>query len=139
VTTSLANGELNGSDGLECQAEGLRRQIADADSSIARLVAAVERGGSLESLLDGLKAKEAERRRMRQDLLLLEAAIGSRRTAMLDASEVATLLGALRQHRDAEDAQELRAVLKMIIERVQVDGETVQVEYRAEARPWFTT
>jgi DNA invertase Pin-like site-specific DNA recombinase len=138
-TTTAVNGELNGGDGLELQAEGLRRQIVDVDSAIARLVAAVERGGSLESLLDGLRAKETERRRLRQDLMLLEAAIGSRRATFLDAREVATLLGELRQHREAEDTQELRAVLRMIIDRIVIDGEAVTVHYRPEAEPWFRT
>jgi site-specific DNA recombinase len=133
------NRELNGNDGLETQAEAVRRQIVDVDSAIARLVAAVERGGSLESLLDALKAKETERRRLRQDLLLLEAAIGSRRATFLEAREVAELLGELRQRRETDETQELRAVLRMIIDRIVIDGEAVTVHYRPEAEPWFRT
>jgi hypothetical protein len=52
---------------------------------------------------------------------------------------VATLLGELRQHREAEDTQELRAVLRMIIDHITIDGESVTVHYRPEAEPWFRT
>jgi hypothetical protein len=69
--------------------------------------------------------------------LLREAAIGSRRATFLEAREVVALLGELRQHRQAEDVQELRAVLRLVIERITVDGAAVTVHYRPEARPWF--
>jgi hypothetical protein len=99
----------------------------------------VERGGSLESLLDRLKAKETERRRLRQDLFLLEAAIGSRRATFLGAREVAEFLGELRQHREAKGTHELRGVLRMIIDRIVVDLEAVTVQNRPEAEPWSRT
>ncbi len=138
-TSAVVNGEMNGGDTLELQANALRQQIAEADTAIARLVAAVERGGSLESLLDRLQAKESARRQLRQDLLLLEAAIGNRRSSFLDLKEIAALLSELRRQRAADDTQQLRAVLKEIIDRVVVDGESVTVHYRPEAEPWFKT
>jgi hypothetical protein len=99
----------------------------------------VERGRAPESLLDRLKANETERCRLRQDQVLLEAAIGSRRATFLGAREVAELLGELRQQQESENTQESRAMLKMICERVVVGGEIVTVHCRPEAELWFRT
>jgi hypothetical protein len=74
---------------------------------------------------------------LRQDLSLLEAAIGSRWATLLGAREVSEFLRELRQHREAEDTQELRAMLTMVIERVVAVDETVTVSCRPEAEPWF--
>jgi len=136
--TEAVNDELNGDDGLEAEADRLRQQIADVEAVIARLVAALEKGGHLESLVDSLKAREAERARLRNDLLLVEAEIAARRPTVLTPQEVTTLLGEIRQHRKAEDTLELRAILRLVIERVTVDGQSFQVHYRPEAQPWFT-
>ena len=108
------------------------------EAVIARLVAALEKGGHLESLVDSLKAREAERARLRNDLLLVEAEIAARRPTVLTPQEVTTLLDEIRQHREAEDILELRAILRLVIERVTVDGQSFQVHYRPEAQPWFT-
>jgi chromosome segregation ATPase len=135
--TEAVNDELNGDDGLQAEADRLRQQIADVEAVIARLVDAVEREG-LESVRERLKAREAERRKLRADLALVEAEIAARRPVLLTAQEVANLLGELRQHREAEDILELRAILRLVIESVTVDGESYQVHYRPEAQPWFT-
>jgi len=103
---------------------------------IARLVDAVERGDG-ESVRERLRAREAERRKLRADLSLVEAEIAARRPTVLTPQEVATLLDEIRQHREAEDTLELRAILRLVIERVTVDGQSYQVHYKPEARPWF--
>jgi site-specific DNA recombinase len=136
--TEAVNEELNGDDGLQAEADRLRQQIADVEAAIARLVAALEKGGHLESLLDSLKTREAERVRLRNDLLLVEAEIAARRPTVLTPQEVATLLGEIRQHREAEDTLELRAILRLVIERMVVEGESYQICYRPEVRPYFT-
>jgi hypothetical protein len=56
---------------------------------------------------------------------------------VLTPQEVAALLGEIRQHREAEDVLELRAILRLVIERVTVDGQDYRIHYRPEARPWF--
>jgi hypothetical protein len=56
---------------------------------------------------------------------------------LLEEREVAELLGELRQRREAEDTQELRSVLRMIIDQIVLDGEAVTVHYRPEAEVWF--
>jgi len=135
--TEAVNEELNGDDGLQVEADRLRQQIADVEAAIARLVAALEKGGRLESLVDTLKTREAERARLRNDLLLVEAEIAARRPVLLTAQEVTALLGEIRQHREAEDVLELRAILRLVIERVTVDGEDQAIQYRPEIRPYF--
>jgi hypothetical protein len=132
------NDELNADDGLEAEAARLRQQVAEVEATINRLLDALEREG-LESVRERLKAREAERRKLRGDLALVEAEIAARRPVLLTAQEIADLLGELRQHREAEDTLELRAILRLVIECVTVDGESHQVHYRPEARPWFTT
>jgi len=134
--TEAVNVELNGDDGLEAEAARLRQQIADVEAVIARLVDAVERGDG-ESVRERLRAREAERRKLRADLSLVEAEIAARRPTVLTPQEVATLLDEIRQHREAEDTLELRAILRLVIERVTVDGQSYQVHYKPEARPWF--
>ncbi len=98
-----------------------------------------EKGGPLESLVDALKTMEAECRKLRADLSLVEAEIAARRPTVLTPQEVADLLGEMRKHLEAEDALELRAILRLVIERVTVDGQDYQIHYKPEARPWFTT
>jgi DNA invertase Pin-like site-specific DNA recombinase len=137
--TEAVNVELNGDDGLQAKADCLRQQIADVETVIARLVAALERGGPLESLLGSLKGREAERRKLRADLALVEAEIRERRPTVLTPQEVADLLGEIRQHREAEDTLELRAILRLVIESVTVDGQDYRIHFRPEARPWFVT
>jgi hypothetical protein len=134
--TQAVNDELNGDDGLEAEAKRLRQQIADMEAVIARLVDAVERGDG-ESVRERLRGREAERARLRTDLLLVEAEIAARRPTVLTPQEVAALLGEIRQHREAEDVLELRAILRLVIERVTVDGQDYRIHYRPEARPWF--
>jgi DNA invertase Pin-like site-specific DNA recombinase len=134
--TEVVNAELNGDDGPQAEATHLRQQIADVEAVIARLVDAVEREG-LESVRDRLKTREAERRKLRADLALVEAEIAARRPTVLTPQEVATLLGEIRQHREAEDVLELRAILRLVIERVTVDGQDYRIYYKPEARPWF--
>jgi hypothetical protein len=64
--------------------------------------------------------------------------VSARRNAtFLEVREIAELLGEQRPHREAEDAQELHAVLRLVIERITVDGEVVTVHCRPEAEPWF--
>jgi len=135
--TEAVNEELNGDDGLQIEADRLRQQIADVEAAITRLVDAVEREG-LESVRERLKAREAERRKLRADLALVKAEIAARRTTVLTPQEVGGLLGEIRKHVEAEDALELRAVLGLVIERVIVDGQRYQTHYRAEAQPYFT-
>lgn len=136
--TEAVNAELNGDNGLQAEADRLRQQIADVEAVIARLVAALEKGGQLESLVNSLKGREAERRKLRGDLALVEAEIAARRPVLLTAQEVADLLGELRQHREAEDTLELRAILRLVIERITVDGQDYRIHFRPEAQPWFT-
>lgn len=135
--TEAVNNELSSDDGLQAEAERLRQQIAEVEAVIARLLDTLEREG-LESVRDRLKAREAERRKLRGDLALVEADIAARRPTVLTSQEVADLLGEIRQHREAEDTLELRAILRLVIERVTVDGESYQVHYRPEVRPYFT-
>jgi DNA invertase Pin-like site-specific DNA recombinase len=136
--TEAVNAELNGDDGLQAEADRLRQHVAEVEATINRLLDALEREG-LESVRDRLKAREAERRKLRGDLTLVEAEIAARRPVLLTSQEVADLLGELHQYRAAEDILELRAVLRLVIERVTVDGESYQVHYKPEAKPWFTT
>ncbi|MBM3188088.1 MAG: hypothetical protein FJZ90_05125 [Chloroflexi bacterium] len=134
--TAAVNDELNGDDGLEAEAKRLRQQIADVETTINRLLDALEREG-LESVRDRLKAREAERRKLRSDLALAEAALAARRPTVLTPKEVAALLGEIRQHREADDILELRAILRLVIERVTVEGQDYEMHYKPEARPWF--
>ena len=67
----------------------------------------------------------------------MEAVSARRNATFLEVPEIAELLGEQRPHREAEDAQELRAVLRLVIERITVDGDLVTVHYRPEAEPWF--
>jgi DNA invertase Pin-like site-specific DNA recombinase len=136
--TEVVNAELNGDDGLQAEAKRLRQQVADVEAAIARLVAALERGGPLESLVNSLKGREAERRKLRGDVALVEAEIAASHPVLLTAQEVADLLGEIRQHREAEDTLELRTILRLVIERITVDGKSYQVHYRPEVRPYFT-
>jgi len=135
--TAAVNVELNGDDGLQAAAKRLQQQVAEVEATINRLLDALEREG-LESVRERLKAREAERRKLRGDLALVEAEIAARRTVLLTAQEVDDLLGEIRQHREAEDILELRAILRLVIERVTVDGKGYQVHYRPEVRPYFT-
>ncbi|MBM3190579.1 MAG: hypothetical protein FJZ90_17915 [Chloroflexi bacterium] len=136
--TAVVNDELNGDDGLQTEADRLRQQIGDVEAVITRLVDAVEREG-LESVRDRLRAREAERRKLRADLALAEAEIAARRPTVLTPQEVTALLDEIRQHREAEDTLELRAILRLVVERITVDGQSFQIHYKPEARPWFTT
>ena len=76
---------------------------------------------------------------MWHDLVLPEAAVGCGRATFLGAREGAELRSGLRQHREAQDSAESRAMLKMIIVRVVADDETAVVHYRPEAEPWVRT
>ncbi len=134
---AAVNAEFTADDGLEAQATDLRQQLAEADAIAARLGAAIERGGSLETLLDRLAAKETERKHLREDLLLLETSIDRRHATMMEAEEVAAVLNDLRGARDAGNVRELRSILKLLISRVVVSGDAVAVQYRPNAEPWL--
>jgi len=135
--TELVNHELNGDDELQAEADRLRRQMADVEAVIARLLDALEREG-LESVKDRLKLREEERRKLRDELLLVEAEIRERRPTVLTPQEVVDLLDEIRRHREAEDVLELRAILRLVVDRVVVDGQDCRIRYKPEAQPWFT-
>ena len=134
--TAAVNAELNGDAGLQAQAVLLRQQLADLDAHIARLLDALETTG-LDSVGDRLQTREKERRLLRGDLQLLEAQQQARHSAVLSPAEVAGLLTDLRAHREAADTLELRAILRLVIDRIVVDGHTYRIEYHPAARPWF--
>jgi hypothetical protein len=119
------------------RAEELKRRIADLDRAIDRLVSAVAAGGEAEGLLSGINAKEAERRRLRQDLLLIEAETPSAQRAPLGVAEVVAILEELRGLAAAGERREMRALVRLFVDHVTVDGETVTITYLPQARVWM--
>ncbi|MDP3047402.1 MAG: hypothetical protein Q8O07_07995, partial [Chloroflexota bacterium] len=79
----------------------------------------------------------AERRHLRDDLLLVQDEIKNRRRTVLTVDEVAVIVDELRRQREQEDVAELRGILRMLIDRVTVHGREYEVTWRPEARPWF--
>jgi hypothetical protein len=134
--TTAVNGELNGDGELLAQAALLRQQVVEAEASIARLLDALESGG-LESVKERLQVREKERRQLRGDLALVEAELRAHRDTVLTPPEVIGLVEELRERREADDTVELRAILRLVIDRVVVDGPDHRIEYKPEARPWF--
>ena len=58
-------------DELDC--EGLRRDLAEVDTQIARLTTAIATGGALPSLLTALREREADRQRLADEIAAREA------------------------------------------------------------------
>jgi hypothetical protein len=134
--TQAVNRELAGDDGQAEAMEAVRQEMAAVEAAIGRLVDAVEDGGYA-AVKERLKQKEAERRRLQGDLLLLESEAAARQALQVTAEDVAGLLGELRQARDVEDNRELRGTLKLLIRKVVVDGAAYRIEYRPEVRALF--
>jgi hypothetical protein len=61
----------------------------------------------------------------------------ARRPVPLSSQEVIALLGKIRHRRETEEPLELRAILRLVIGRMTVDGQICQIHYKPEARPWF--
>jgi hypothetical protein len=136
--TALANEHVNGDDELQARADRIDHEIAQLDAAIGRLVAAVARGGEAEGLLSALNAKEAERRRMRDDLAVVQHQIATQRRSVLTREEVAAIVDELQRSRERDDVAELRSIVAMVVQRVTITGREYEVTWRPEARAWFT-
>jgi hypothetical protein len=134
--TSSVKAQVGG-DGVGTQVQDLSQRIAETDRTIDRLVAAVARGGEAEGLLSAINAAEAERRCLRQDLLLVEAEITRGQSATLEVRGVAAILEELRSLAGAGDAREMRTLVKLFVDHVTVDGEAVTVTYLPQVAGWF--
>lgn len=134
--TADVNGQAPDDDGLQERAAHITRELAQVETSIARLLDALERDG-IDGVRDRLKAREAERRRLRDDLQMVQDEIACQRRTVLTADEVAAIVDELRRTRELDDVAELRAIVAMLVQRVTITGREFQVEWRPEARPWF--
>jgi hypothetical protein len=132
---SVANEQAAGDDELQSRAARLTRELALEEAGIGRLVDALGREG-LDAVREKLRAREDDRRRLQDELLMVGHEIATPRRSLLTPEEVAGIVDELRRQR-AGDVAELRAIVGMLIQRVTITGREYEVTWKPEAAAGF--
>ena len=117
---ALAARELADSTDHHARHAGLRRQLADSEQEVARLVEAIRRGVMVEDLVEAMRTAGGQRDRLRQEVAALEASLSEAHAPTFLPTAAAALVDEFRECVVEGHVEQARGLLGVLVERIEV-------------------